>query len=181
MTSLPPEPAEIPSRSPAATWGAAHLAWGLVIFLALLYAAQQWPVNTTSVLATAAALLNIVGLAWMTLSGWRHIQQGWNLRCPAPACGRENAGQWLTDLVLAALLTAVLLRGAQSRTHVAGLDRLAAAVITIASLSLLLALLECVFLRAAIPPAAASRLDRVRLLVAVAFAALIVTVELLPL
>jgi hypothetical protein len=184
MTSLPPEPAEISPRSPAAKWGAAHLAWGVAIFLALLYAAQQWPAPSHRRLEVAATVLNVVGLLWIALSGWCNVQQGWSLRRPTSPCARDGIGPLLLELLVGLAMTAVLMRGAQSRIHISGLERLAAVVVTIASLSILLQLLKRAIVTRRMSdgvPSYNNRWDGARLILSVALTALIVMIELLPL
>jgi hypothetical protein len=173
--TTPAQP-DSPTRSPGAAWGAGHLALGAATLIALLYAAPQWPVS-----AGVAVAVNVVGLCWIALSAWRHLQQGWNLRQWNP-CHEASFAEGLTDLALGAAMTIVLLRGGLSRLHIAGLDRLVAVVLTVAAMSLVLVVLECFLMKGTTLGSPKNvRLARARIIAAAGLIALVLVAEGLPL
>lgn len=147
MTPPAEEPVEIPTRSQWALWGTAHLAWGLAIFLSLLYAAQQFPVQSTAPLQGIAWAMFLLGLVWIGLSGWRSIERGWRLRSPTSFAERPAVGEMLVDLAMGLAMLAALLRGSQSRLLAAGLDRLVSAVVTVSLISVMLWVIDLAMLR----------------------------------
>src|SRR5687768_1376574 len=102
VTEPPPEPVALPARSPWALWGAALLAWGVAIFLAMLFAAQRGPVESTAGLERLAWAFFVLGLLWIALSGWRSVERGWRLRSPTSFAARAWVGDVLIDLSLGA-------------------------------------------------------------------------------
>lgn len=132
------ESLDLPKRSPGAAWGTAHLAWGLAIFLGLLYVAWQLPVESSPQLERLALVLYFVSLVWMALRGWQNIERGWRLRHAATCEQRLPLPEMVLDVCLGAVWLLALLRGEEARILAAGLDRLASAVLTICAISIFL-------------------------------------------
>ncbi len=149
MTMTPPleKPVDLPERSPGALWGAAHLAWGVAIFVAMVYAAQQLPVDSTDALKRLALVFFGVGLACIALCGWRVVERGWRLRRPQVSTLNLVAIDLLTDGLLALAMFAALARSAQSRLLTAGLDRLVTAIAVVSLVSLVLSVMAWCSLR----------------------------------
>lgn len=132
------ESLDLPKRSPGAAWGTAHLAWGLAIFLGLLYVAWQLPVESSPQLERLALTLYFVSLVWMALRGWQNIERGWRLRHSATCEQRLPLLEMVLDLCLGAVWLLALLRGEEARILAAGLDRLGSAILTICAISVFL-------------------------------------------
>ena len=58
------------------------MAWGVAIFIGLVYASQHWPVSSSPHLERLSVATFLVGLAYLALVGWRHVDRGWKLRRP---------------------------------------------------------------------------------------------------
>lgn len=138
---------DLPARSPGALWGAAHLAWGVVIFLTLIYAVQQLPIDSTDWLKRLALLFFVASLAWIVLSGCRSVERGWRLRRPKVTGISLRAIDVLGDLLLGCGMLLALARGEQSRLLTAGLDRMVSAIAVVSFMSLGLSLLAWYALR----------------------------------
>ena len=104
------------------------MAWGLAIFLGLLYVAWQLPVESTQQLEWLALVLYFVSLVWMALRGWQNIERGWRLRHSITCEQRLPLSEMVLDLGLGAVWMLALLRGEEARVLTAGLDRLGSAV-----------------------------------------------------
>jgi hypothetical protein len=177
--TLPPD-SEISSRDAFARCGAAHLAWGVALFLALLYVAQHWPVESNAWLEALALALYAAGLLWVLLGGWLSVERGWNLRQPQPAGPARTNTEQVCDLLLALATAFALARGGQSRLLTAGLDRLVATILTVAVVSLVMALTSRRLLQGA-PPGDTTLASRVRIGLGMVLLVLVVAAELLPL
>lgn len=121
-----------------ACWGTAHLAWGVVVLAALLYAAQHGPLESSPHHQKLSLATFLVGLVSLGLLGWQQIDRGWRLRHPS---ARPVPLRWLE--VVGYVLVVVgcwhaLSRGPQSRLLATGLDRLLVAVCLSSGMSLLL-------------------------------------------
>jgi hypothetical protein len=125
-------------RTTAALWGTAHLAWGIVIFLALVYAMQQWPVEATPRRQRQAWTFVVVALAWMAVSGWQSVERGWRLRWPRPVAGGRSLFEVVVDGIIGAIMIVAILRAGDSQLLAAGLDRLVSSLATIGVLSAVL-------------------------------------------
>ena len=131
MTPPLDNPVDLPRRSPGALWGAAHLAWGVAIFLAMVYAAQQLPVDSAPWLKQSATVFFCASLTWIGLSGCRSVECGWRWRRPSHCCVQPAIADLVCDVLIGAVMAAALVRGEQSRLLIAGLDRLVSVMLTI--------------------------------------------------
>lgn len=139
------EPLAIRRRSTRPLLGAAHLAWGIAIFLALVAAAQQLPVPSTAWLEGWGYLLYIGGLAWLGLTGWRNVDLGWQLRHAASGLSRPWLGDVIADVAVTIAMIVPIVRGEASRLWGAGLDRWSSALLTVGCLSVALWALDVAF------------------------------------
>ena len=134
MEDLPPT-----IRPPAlALWGTAHLAWGVMIFVGLVVAAQKMPVESTPALEVGAQAMFFIGLVYLALLGWQQVDRGWRLRRPDAATLSFPTFDVLGNLGLAAIGCGIWLRGWESRVLASGLERLLIAGIIASGLSALL-------------------------------------------
>jgi hypothetical protein len=138
MTTPLDESARPTHRTTAALWGTAHLAWGIVIFLALVYAVQQWPVEATPRRERQAWTFVVIALAWMAVSGWQSVERGWRLRWPRPVAGGRSLFEVVVDGLIGAIMIVAILRAGDSQLLAAGLDRLVSSLATIGVLSAIL-------------------------------------------
>lgn len=181
MTMTPPleKTADLPQRSPGALWGAAHLAWGVAVFLAMVYAAWQLPVESTAVLQRLALVFFGVGLACIALGGWRAVERGWRLRRPLVSTYPLIVIDLVADALLALAMVATLARKAQSQLFIAGLDRLVTALAVVSLVSLGLAVMAWCTLRGQDSSEAGDcRLAWVRLALAVVAVVIAAVIEL---
>lgn len=125
MTSSP----DVVRRSSLALWGTAHLAWGVAIFIGLVYASQHWPVASSPHLERLSLATFFVGSAYLALVGWRHVDRGWQLRRPEIRVARPWLLEPAAHVLIALSAGAIYFRATSSRLLATGLDHLAIALI----------------------------------------------------
>jgi hypothetical protein len=152
----------------------------VAIFLALIFAVQQLPVESTAGLQRLAWAFYVVGLVWIGWTGWRSVERGWRLRSPVVFAERSSVFDALADLLLGLVMLAAVARGGDSRLLAAGLDRMVSTLLTISILSTVLWLINRVRLYHPQRPAAApveQGLRWIRILLAAGLIALAVSAE----
>jgi hypothetical protein len=138
MAAPTDESLDLPKRSPGAAWGTAHLAWGMAIFLGLLYVAWQLPVESSPKLEWLALVIYFVSLVWLALRGWQNVERGWRLRHSAACEQQLPTAEMLLDICLGVVWMLAVLRGQEARVLATGLDRLASAMLTVCAISIFL-------------------------------------------
>jgi hypothetical protein len=134
MTTSP----ELEKRPSLALWGTAHLAWGVALFVGLVYVAQHLPLSASPHLERLSMATYLVGLGYLALVGWRHVDRGWQLRRPEIHATRPWLLEPAAHLLVALSALTVFFREASSRLLATGLDRLAIALIVASAGSLVL-------------------------------------------
>lgn len=174
------------SRSPWATWGTAHLAWGVAILIGLIYAARFLPVDVGPWLS---APTYASGIAYVALLAWQQIDRGWRLR---RRDFRRTPSWWLDgppQLLVVVLTALVQYLGSSSHALTAGLDHLVTLALGGSLLSLVLSTVLLVIMHRAADAQAYEDEDRrptdwpavLTSLAALVFAAFLLSLEWLPL
>src|SRR5687768_1229879 len=127
-----------PTRTSAVLWGTAYLAWGVAVFLSMLMAAQQLPVESSPRMDMLSIVAFVAGLAYLGIIGWLHVDRGWKLRRPTNPDEHLYKPELVSYLLTAGAIFFTLARGEQSRVLASGLDRLGSAILTVSTLSALL-------------------------------------------
>ncbi|HTN76365.1 MAG TPA: hypothetical protein VL096_14000, partial [Pirellulaceae bacterium] len=115
--------------------GTAHLAWGLAIFAAMLFAAQQSPVESTWLLHKLGLATYLTGLLYLALLGWVEVDRGWKLRRPGTESISLGMAEFVGNLLIAGATLPALWRGSSSRSLATGLDRLLVAALLASAIS----------------------------------------------